>query len=178
VFLAGVGPHMTEVAGEVCDGFIAHGFTTEKYLREVSIPTLQRGMEKGGRARADFQVSLPAFLVTGETDEQFAAAAAGTKQQIAFYASTPAYRAVLDVHGWGDLQPELTGLSKRGEWVEMGNRITDDILSAFAVIAPVDKAAGELKSRYGDVIDRISLYTPYAADAEHVTAITQDLRAA
>jgi probable F420-dependent oxidoreductase len=177
VFLAGVGPHMTEVAGEVCDGFVAHGFTTESYLREVSIAALQRGMDKSGRQRADFQISLPAFLVTGSNDEQHEAAAAAVRQQIAFYASTPAYRTVLDHHGWGELQPELTGLSKRGEWVEMGTRITDDILDAFAVVCPIDQAAEQLHARFGEVIDRISLYTPYALDREHATAITQSLRA-
>jgi probable F420-dependent oxidoreductase len=177
VFLAGVGPHMTEVAGEVCDGFIAHGFTTESYLREVSSAALQRGADKSDRSRTDIQVSLPAFLVTGETEEQHEIAAAAVRQQIAFYASTPAYRAVLDHHGWGELQPELTGLSKRGEWVEMGKRISDDILEAFAVVCPVDDAATQLHSRFTGVVDRISLYTPYALDREQQTAITQALRA-
>jgi probable F420-dependent oxidoreductase len=177
VFLAGVGMQMTEVAGEVCDGFIAHGFTTERYLREVSIPALRRGMEKSGRKPEDFQLSLPAFLVTGANDEQFEKAAAGTRQQIAFYGSTPAYRGVLDLHGWGDLQPELNALSKRGEWAEMGNRITDEVLEAFAVIAPVDKAAQELHARYGDAIDRISLYTPYEVDGEQSGQIRKDLMA-
>ncbi len=176
VFLAGVGLHMTEVAGEVCDGFIAHGFTTESYLRDVSIPALQRGMEKSGRQRADFQVSLPSFLVTGDNDEQRHVASQAVRQQIAFYASTPAYRTVLDHHGWGELQPELTGLSKRGEWVAMADRITDDVLDAFAVVCSVDDAAALLRTRFNGVIDRISLYTPYALDREHETAITQALQ--
>ncbi len=87
---------MTEVAGEVCDGFLCHGFTTEKYLREVTIPALERGRAKAGKTMEGFEIIGPSFVVTGTTDEQMEAAAAGTRQQIAFYGSTPAYRRVLE----------------------------------------------------------------------------------
>ena len=135
IFLAGVGELMTEVAGEVCDGFLCHGFTTERYLREVTLPALERGAAKAGRTLADIEISGPAFVVTGTTEEEMAASTAGAKQQIAFYGSTPAYRGVLELHGWGDLQDELNRMSKEGKWKEMGELITDDILDAFAVVA-------------------------------------------
>ncbi|MEY4339226.1 MAG: hypothetical protein RLZ14_1076, partial [Actinomycetota bacterium] len=131
IFLAGVGELMTEVAGEVCDGFICHGFTTEKYLREVTIPALAKGRAKAGKTMEGFEIIGPSFVVTGNTEGEMAAAAAGTRQQIAFYGSTPAYRGVLDIHGWGGLQDELNTLSKQGKWVEMGNLITDEVLDAF-----------------------------------------------
>ncbi|HWW55055.1 MAG TPA: LLM class F420-dependent oxidoreductase, partial [Acidimicrobiales bacterium] len=131
VFLAAVGELMTEVAGEVADGILLHGFTTERYLREKTMPALERGMAKSGRQREDFQLSYPAFIVTGATEEEMAKAAAGVRQQVAFYGSTPAYRGVLELHGWGDLQTELNVLSKQGKWVEMGHLITDDILDTF-----------------------------------------------
>src|SRR5438445_2014717 len=57
VFLAAVGDKMTEVAGEVCDGLLVHGFTTERYLREVTLPALDRGLAKAGRTRADIELS-------------------------------------------------------------------------------------------------------------------------
>ncbi len=101
IYLAGVGELMTEVAGEVCDGFIAHGFTTEKYLREVTLPALTRGREKAGKPLEGLEISGPFFVVTGTTDEEMATADQATRQQIAFYGSTPAYRGVLDLHGWG-----------------------------------------------------------------------------
>src|SRR5262245_20419839 len=107
IFLAGVGERMTEVAGETCDGFLCHGFTTERYLREVTIPAPERGLDQSGRSLADIEISGPAFVVTGTTEEEMAASAQGVRQQIAFYGSTPAYRGVLDLHGWGDLQTEL-----------------------------------------------------------------------
>ncbi|NQW60667.1 TIGR03617 family F420-dependent LLM class oxidoreductase, partial [bacterium] len=121
IFLAGVGELMTEVAGDVCDGFICHGFTTEKYLREVTLPALARGRAKAGKTMEGFEIVGPSFVVTGSNDEELEAASIGTRQQIAFYGSTPAYRGVLDIHGWGGLQDELNTLSKAGKWVEMGD---------------------------------------------------------
>src|SRR3954469_24356904 len=126
VMMAAVGPLMTEVAGEVADGMILHPFTTERYVREVTLPGLTRGFEKGGRTRADFTLSLPVFVVTGTTDEEWEAARTGTKQQIAFYGSTPGYHGVLRVHGWEDVGTELNALSRKGEWVAMGELVTDE----------------------------------------------------
>src|SRR5437764_636801 len=120
VFLAGVGGLMTEVAGEACDGFLCHGFTTERYLREVTIPALERGRSKVGKTMEGFQIAGPSFVVTGANEEQIKKAADGTRQQIAFYGSTPAYRTVLELHGWGGLQDDLNKMSKEGKWVEMG----------------------------------------------------------
>ncbi len=158
--LAGVGPMMTEVAGETCDMFMCHGFTTEKYLREETMPALARGAQRVGRAASEIEVSGPSFIVTGANEEHMAKAATATRQQIAFYGSTPAYRPVLECHGWGDMQTELNGLSKQGKWVEMGGLIDDDILGTFAVVGEPDQVAPELKRRFGDVIDRISFYAP------------------
>ena len=118
---------MTEVAGEVGDGFLVHGFTTERYLREVSLPALERGAAKAGKTRADLTVSYPGFVVTGTTDEEHRRRR--TRRCASRSPSTarrPAYRPVLELHGWGDLQPELNTLSKRGEWVKMGELIDDD----------------------------------------------------
>ena len=161
IFLAAVGAHMTEVAGETCDGLIAHGFTTERYLREVTLPALEKGRTTAGKTLEGFQISMPAFVVTGTTEEEMAASADGVRQQIAFYGSTPAYRKVLDLHGWGDLQPELNALSKQGSWGEMGSLIDDEILATFAIVAEPDRIAPELLARYGDVITRVSFYAPY-----------------
>jgi probable F420-dependent oxidoreductase len=178
VFLAAVGELMTEVAGEVCDGILIHGFTTERYLKEITIPALERGFDKAGKARKDFEISYPAFVVTGANDEETEKAATAVRGQIAFYGSTPAYRGVLELHGWGDLQPELNSLSKQGEWVKMGELITDDILSAFAVVAPPDQVADGIKARFGDTVDRVSFYAPYAADPQQWAAILDGLKAA
>jgi probable F420-dependent oxidoreductase len=156
VFLAAVGPKMTEVAGEVADGVIIHAFTTEKYLRETTMPALERGFAKAGKRREDFQVSYPVFVVTARDDKELAAAKTATKRQIAFYGSTPAYRPVLESIGVGELQSDLNTMSKQGRWEEMGQLISDDILDAFAVVGEPASIAGQIKSRYGDLIDRTS----------------------
>jgi probable F420-dependent oxidoreductase len=164
--LAAVGERMTEVAGEVADGVILHGFTTERYVREVTLPALERGWAAAGKSRADFEICGPLFVVTGTNDEQLERARTGTKEQIAFYGSTPAYRPVLELHGWGDLQDELNTMSKRGEWTAMGELITDDILEAFAVVAEPEDIPKALLARYGDVVDRLSFYAPYQSDPD------------
>jgi probable F420-dependent oxidoreductase len=178
VFLAGVGELMTEVAGEVCDGFICHGFTTEKYLREVTMPALERGRAKAGKTMEGFEIVGPSFVVTGSTDEEIENAAAGTRQQISFYGSTPAYRNVLEIHGWGGLQEELNGLSKQGEWVKMGTLIDDEILNTFAVVGTPEQIAPEISKRYGDNIQRLSFSAPYESDPERWRAVMEALKAA
>ena len=165
VFLAAVGPLMTEVAAEVADGIIAHGFTTERYMREVTLPAIDRGLAKAGKKRSDFEISCPVFVVTGADEEAYVRARTATSRQIAFYGSTPAYKPVLETHGWGGLQGELNMLSKQGKWAEMGTLITDEMIEEFAVVAEPEKVAAGLKARYGDIVDRVASMAPFAARA-------------
>ena len=158
IFLAGVGPLMTEVAGEVADGFICHGFSSERYLRERTLPALQRGCDRAGRSLDDIEIVAPGFVVTGVDDAAIEAALVTTRRQMAFYGSTPAYRSVLELHGWGDLQTELHAMSKRGEWTAMGGLISDEILETFAVVGRPDEVVRELHRRYGDVVSRVTSY--------------------
>ncbi len=166
VMLAAVGDLMTEVAGEVADGMILHPFTTERYVREVTLPGLERGFGKSGRTLADFTLSLPVFVVTGRTDEEWATARTGTKQQIAFYGSTPGYHGVLRQHGWEDIGTELNQLSRKGEWVAMGELITDEMLETFAVVAEPDALAAAILARYGEIVDRLNFDAPYKSDPD------------
>lgn len=178
IFLAGVGPLMTEVAGEVADGFICHGFTTEKFLREVTLPALERGRAKAGKTMDGFEIVGPSFVVTGNDQAEIDKAATATRQQISFYGSTPAYRPVLDLHGWGGMQDELNRLSKKGEWEQMGAMIDDEVLNTFAVVGEPESIAPELHQRYGDCIQRISFYAPYRSDPERWRSVMAALKAA
>ena len=177
VFLAGVGQHMTEVAGEVCDGFLVHPFTTERYLKEVTLPALERGFAKGGRTRSDYETSGTAFVITG-TDQEKEAARGLVKSQVSFYGSTPAYRPVLELHGWGDLQTELNGLSKQGKWGDMANLIDDEILHTFAIECELDDVADKLIERFGGALDRTGFYTQLTSDADAKAEIIKKLQAA
>jgi len=172
IMLAAVGTGMTTVAGRVADGMLCHGFTTEQYVRERTIPALRaaRGNLKG------FTLCQPVLAVIGSDPEARAAAEVGVRRQIAFYGSTPAYRAVLELHGWGELGERLNLLSRRQEWIQMGDLITDDVLDAFAVSGTPAEVAAAIWQRFGDVATRVSLYTPYAADPADIAATTAALR--
>lgn len=173
VFLAAVGPMMTEVAGEVADGVICHAFTTEKYLRETTLPALERGFAKAGKSRNDFEISYPVFVVTGKTEEEIDQTKVATRQQIAFYGSTPAYKPVLESIGVGDLQGELNAMSKQGRWEEMGGLIDESILKEFAVVGEPSSIAGQIIDRYGDIIDRTSAAYAHIGKDDRASIISE-----
>jgi len=178
VFLAAVGEAMTAVAGETADGLLVHPFCTERYLREVTLPALNRGLARSGRSRAGVEVSFQLMIATGRTEEELARAVAGTRQQIAFYGSTPAYRGVLERHGWAGLGDELNTLSRSSgedKWTAMGKLIDDDVLNAFAVVAEPSGVAAEIGRRFGALIDRVSFYAPYDIAIEVWDPILHDL---
>jgi probable F420-dependent oxidoreductase len=177
VLLAAVGDAMTQVAGEVADGLIVHSFTTRRYLREVTLPTLTRGLARGGRARADFELVYAPFVVTGADEGAMAASAAVARERIAFYAATPAYRPVLELHGLGDLQSELNALVQRGEWQAMSRLIDDAVLGEFAVVAPLDELPAAYPRWVGGLADRTSFTPPDTMDAEAASELIAAVRA-
>jgi probable F420-dependent oxidoreductase len=158
VFVAAVGETMTEAAAEVADGIILHAFTNERYLRDVTLPAVERGLARSGRRREDFELALPCFVITGDEQADVDALRSAVRAQIAFYGSTPAYRPALEVHGWGDLQGELNTLSKQGRWAEMAELIDGSVLDAFAVQGTPDEIPERLLARFGDIVDRLSFY--------------------
>jgi probable F420-dependent oxidoreductase len=158
IYLAGVGDVMTRVAGEVADGFLCHGFTTGRWMREHTLPALIEGRRRAGMSMAGFTVKAAVFVATG-TEAAMEAESAAIRSHLAFYASTPAYRQVLELHGWGDLGPELTRLSKEGRWPEMSSLIDDEMLNTFAVVAPPEDLARQLATRCAGVVDRVSAIT-------------------
>jgi probable F420-dependent oxidoreductase len=176
VFIAAVGEAMTDMCGEVADGLLAHAFTTRKYLHDITMPAVQRGLERSGRERSAFEVACPVFVVTGGDEAEMSVGAAGVRKQIAFYGSTPAYRKVLELHGWGHVADELHRLSLQGEWDAMATLIDDDILNAFAVVATTDKLAAALKDRCDGVIDRVMPAFPPTLSRDTVTAVLDELR--
>lgn len=156
IYIAGVNTGLARLAGEVCDGFLAHPFHSPGYLREVMLPAIEKGAAKTGRTRQDVALSVTVFAATTPEDIGFARA------QIAFYASTPSYRRVMRFHGWEDVAEKLSAHAARGEWAEMPMLITDEMLAAFVTQAESAAALAEaLKSRYEGIADRLTLYTPF-----------------
>lgn len=177
VLIAAIGDNMTRVAGEVADGLLVHSFTTERYLREVTIPTLQSAFVSAGRASSDFQVAYPGFVVTGSDEEAMRASAREIRRRIAFYGSTPAYRPVLELHGWGELQTELRTLSLQGRWDDMGSLVNDEVLRTFAVVAEPDGVAEAILARFAGLVDRFMLTVPRRDDLEAWASVVESLSA-
>jgi probable F420-dependent oxidoreductase len=176
VALAAIGGRMAEIAGEVADGIILHSITTHSYVRAVTLPALERGLATAGRARAEFELTYPVFVVTGTDRASWDRAVRGTKTQLAFYASTPGYRVVLEHHAWEGVGDELRRLARAGEWDAMGALITDDMLDVFAVVAPPDELAGRIRQRWAGIADRVTFYTPYDIDPAILRSLVPDLQ--
>jgi len=175
IFLAGVGPRMTEVVGEVADGFFVHPFQTRESIEQLTLPSLDRGLARSGRTREDLSISCQVILAVGETEEELVEARNGARAQISFYGSTPAYRPVLESIGRGELQDELNAMSKRGKWLEMAALIDDELLERIAIVGRRDEIAAKLRARCGDFADRVSLMAPFAPDADLWSDIVKSL---
>lgn len=157
IYIAGVNTGLAKLAGELCDGFHAHPFHSARYLQEVMLPAIEEGAQKAGRSRKDVAVSVTSFVATTPEEEAFA------RMQIAFYASTPSYHAVMDFHGWGETAEKLSAFASKGEWAEMPMLITDEMLSEFCLMTKQETLAEDLMKRYDGVADRLTLYTPFVA---------------
>jgi len=158
VYIAGVNEHLCRVAGELCQGFHVHPFHTAEYLRQVVLPNIKLGAEKANRSRAEVQLSSAVFVATNDGEREM------VRQQISFYASTPTYKAVLDVHGLGAVNEQLGPLAARGKWDEMSALISDDILNAVAIVAPEDEVPARIKERYAGLLDRVTFYAPFTPE--------------
>lgn len=155
IYIAGVNTGLARLAGEVADGFHVHPFHTPKYLSEILIPAIESGAKHSGRHRQDVKINVTAFFATNAAEKEF------TRQQIAFYASTPSYRPVMALHGWQSTAEELSSLVARGNWGAMPNLITDEMLGTFAAVCTEAELPSVLLERYQNLADRLSVYGPF-----------------
>jgi probable F420-dependent oxidoreductase len=155
IYIAGVNTGLARLAGELCEGFHAHPFHSIRYMKEVILPAIEEGAKKSGRKREEVSVAMTAFVATSPEEMNFARA------QVSFYASTPSYRSVMDLHGWAGVAEKLSDHAAKGEWMEMPMLITDEMLREFCLVTEEDKLAEELKKRYEGIADRLSVYTPF-----------------
>jgi probable F420-dependent oxidoreductase len=176
IYIAGVGPLMTEVAAEVGDGYFLHPFNTNKSMDELSLVAIGRGLAKAGKTREGYEVSAQVITATGLDEESLQGAIFSAKSQIAFYASTPAYLPVLKCHGWEDLQVEANRLTREGKWMEMTNLIDDDILNTFAVVGSPAEVAQQIATRFKGKVERISPVV-YQPDVALLTELRQQIAA-
>lgn len=178
LWLAAVGPKMCEAAGEVADGVFAHPFTTRRFLEKHTLRWIDAGINKR-ETPAEVAIAMPVMIATGTNDASIGAAVRAVRQQISFYGSTPAYRPVLDAHGWGELQTELNSLSKAGRWDEMPGLVEDDILNELAIVGAPEEVGPRLVARFRGLLARVSLYTPnYTADGDSLPRVIDNVRRA
>ncbi|MFC2026273.1 TIGR03617 family F420-dependent LLM class oxidoreductase [Chloroflexota bacterium] len=155
IYIAGLNSGLANLAGELSDGFLVHPLHTVTYLKEILIPAIENGAYNAGRSSKEVKISATAFAVTSSEEDFF------VRAQIAFYASTPSYRRVMNLHGWDSVADNLSGLAKRGKWAEMPGLINDEILETFAVISDQSEIAAGLMNRYDGIVDRLNLYLPF-----------------
>jgi probable F420-dependent oxidoreductase len=178
VLVGALGPHMTRAAAEVADGVLVMPFNSARHFATRTVPAITEGLAAGGRSRAGFEVVGEVIVAMGDDDGQLAAARAGVRSLLAFYASTPAYRPVLDVEGWGELQPELQALSRRGEWGKMPELVDDTMVETLAVAGPPAQCAAQIVARFGGQVDRVCCYFPgYPVADGHIAALAYALQA-
>jgi probable F420-dependent oxidoreductase len=163
VYLAGVNPLMARTGGEVADGFHIHPLHSVRYLKEVLRPSIDEGAKTRGKRVDDLILCVPPFLISGETEEERSGLERAVREQIAFYASTPNYRGVLDLHGWVAIGEKLSEKVRRGEFSDLGDAVPDAMLDAFALSTTPDKAPAALQERYRGLVQRISVYFPVPA---------------
>lgn len=177
IYVAGVGPVMTEVAGEVGDGYFVHPFHSAHSFNEISLPAIKRGLEKSGKSLDNYDISAQVIVATGLDDESRENAINSARGQVAFYGSTPAYRPVLEAHGWGDMQQQWTDMAREGKWMEMTASVTDEMLETFALIGTPKEIGQKMVERCGGIMDRVSpvIYEP---NTELLSELLKEIKAA
>ncbi len=173
IFLSATGPLMTKVAAEIADGMIMHPFSTERYIREVTLPAIEQGLAATGRTLNGFELDYAPIIATGATEEALERSVAAARDRIAFYGSTLAYRPVLDLHGWGELQEALNALNKREQKAEMASLIDDEVLHTIAIVGEPAVVVDAMRARLGDVISRTGFTVPGLNDAEHAELLAR-----
>lgn len=171
IYLGALGPRLTRATAEVADGLLVMPFGSKRFLHEVTLPTVREGLAAAGRDPSEFAVVPEIIVSVGQDDADHTAA----RRLLGFYGSTPAYRPVLDVHGWGELQPELNALSKQGRWEEMGRRIDDDVLHTIVACGSPAEIAAHVRDRVAGVSDRVCLYAPGPIAVEALAEIVDAL---
>jgi probable F420-dependent oxidoreductase len=172
VLLGALGPIMTRTAAEVADGLLVMPFHSHRHIRSNTLPAVAEGLARAGRTDSDFAIYPQAILAMGRTPDELEAATLGVRGLLAFYGSTPAYRPVLDIEGWGDLQPELNALSKTGDVMAMIDLVSLEMVERLAVRGTPEECAAELLRRFGDLTDRVCGYFPgYDPGADSIRAL-------
>jgi probable F420-dependent oxidoreductase len=176
VYIAAVRPAMLRVAGRVCDGVRLHGFCTRRYLAEVALPNIEKGLARQGRERSTFEICGGGFIATGKNEAAVANAVEMIRYRIAFYGSTRTYLPVFSLHGWDDLGAKLHRLSKEGRWAEMAAEVPDEVVHEFTAVATHGDLAAVLERRFGGLSDSVEMGFPAGTSPGEAREILQEVQ--
>jgi probable F420-dependent oxidoreductase len=176
VWLGALGPRMVRTAATIADGLCVMPFNTARFLDEVTLPQFDAGLTAAGRSRDDIDLVCEVIVGVGRDDAELADAISGVRMLTAFYGSTPAYRRVLDLHGWGDRQEVLHAMTRSGQWDDMERHIDDEMLRTVAVVGSPAEVARGIVDRFGSVADRVGFYFPYAVATESIAELVSEIR--
>jgi probable F420-dependent oxidoreductase len=178
ILTAGFGPQMTAVAGEVADGFLVHPVNTRRSLLEITLPAIAAGAARAGRDPASIEIVCVTIVVTGRTEEELDRSREAVRAQLAFYGTTPAYLPVFELHGYGDLHPELKRMARDNRWQEMAGLIDDELIETIAVVGEAHEIAPRIVERLDGISSSVSLVNNRAPDPEHFAEVIADLHRA
>jgi probable F420-dependent oxidoreductase len=176
VFTGGFGQRMTAVAGEVADGFLVHPVNSRRSLLELTLPAIAEGAARAGRRPDEIEVVCVTIVVTGRDEAQMDRSREAVRKQIAFYGTTPAYLPVFELHGYGDLHPELQHLARQDRWDDMAGLVDDELIETIAVVGEPHHIADEIRARLAGVSDSVSLVNNRAPDPEHLCEVVAALQ--
>lgn len=177
IMLGGIGAAMTRCAGEIADWFVVIPYHTPAFLEQTTFPALRAGLQQAGRSWADLRVAAQCMIATGLTEASFAQAVHRTRNQIAFYGSTPIYAKALEAEGWGDYHVRWRQMTREGRWAELADTVPDEMLHRFAVVGEPHEIAPQLHERFGGWCDRLSVMTTYMLEPEAAATVIAALAA-
>jgi probable F420-dependent oxidoreductase len=167
ILLGALGPEMTAMTAEVADGLLILPFNSRRSLTDLTMAAVQVGLERSGRSRRSLEIVCGVIVGMSNDPATVAQARDGVRALLGFYGSTPAYRRVLEAEGWGELQSELAGLVRRGDWGALASHVPDSLVDDLAIVGTPGQCAERIRAKVGDVADRIALFTPVQpTDAE------------
>ena len=166
IHLAAVNPIMSRIAGECADGFRPHPVCTPDYIEHVMLPAAREGARRTGRDIGNFAVAIKPLIATARTEPELRNRIRDVRARVAFYCSTPAYRAAFDHHGYGDLARRMSVLSREQRWEEMPGLVDDEMLHLYATVGTFDEIGEKLQARYGRIVTHAEFSIPIANDAD------------
>ena len=169
IHLAAVNPTICRVAGELADGVRPHPVCTAEYIEHVMMPAVRQGATKAERDLKGFKISIKPLIATAANATALAPKIRDVRARVAFYASTPAYRAAFEFHGLGALADSLSILSRQQRWEEMPDFISDEILEKYAVVGTFKEIGEKLKQRYGHIVTNAEFSIPIANERDQQT---------